>query len=87
MNYMELWMKQKKELLDAIKIGKEEDKSDYNKDTYHLVREGKEAADRLARMCELECELYFCDEDEIKVDAYADSPVINCDVAKEDSEK
>lgn len=85
MNYMELWMKQKKELLEAIKTGKEEDKSDYNKDTYHLVREGKEAADRLARMCEMECELYFCDEDEAKT--YADNLVINCDVAKEDSEE
>ena len=87
MNYMELWMKQKRELLKAIKIGKEEDKLPYNSDTHHLVLEGKEAADRLARMCELECELYFCDEDDAKVDAYADSLVINCDVAKEDSEE
>lgn len=87
MNYMELWMKQKKELLETIRIGNEEDKKSYNQETYHLIQEGNAAADRLARMCELECELYFCDEDEIKVDACVDSLVINCDVAKEDSEE
>jgi hypothetical protein len=85
MNYMELWMKQKKELLETIRIGKEEDEKSYNQETYHLIQEGNAAADRLARMCEMECELYFCDEDEAK--AYADNFVINCDVAKEDSKE
>ena len=62
MNFESLWMRQKRDLLKVIAIGKEEEKKSYNSETYHLVTEGNKAADQLIKMIQIEVDEYFIDE-------------------------
>ena len=63
-NFEELWMKQKRELLGIIKTGKEENEKPFEEKQYKVIRNGDEATAQLIRMCEMECELYFFDEEQ-----------------------
>lgn len=71
-NFEELWMKQKRELLGIIKTGKEENEKPFEEKQYKVIRNGDEATAQLIRMCEMECELYFFDEEQELAN------VINC---------
>lgn len=77
-NFENLWMKQKKELLEMIRIGKEEAEKPYDDRQYSVIHNGDVAEEHLIRMIKMECDDYFgseCNDDacEVHFDSFGEA--------------